>query len=129
MEIILLDTLPYLCLQMLNHCIRQKQKQQASRCGHINSKLQKTVDLSVAKEEIDEADEKSDSSDNDEFFEAVETPDQLLQSDGNQSVTESDGWEAEGILHQLGSEVLISNGHPLYVPQTQVVLLCYHSFI
>jgi hypothetical protein len=129
---------------MLNHCIRQKQKHQATRCQHSKSKLQtaKTLDVSVsvAKENIDETDDNSDSSDNDEFFEAAESPDQLLEldskqptteadnkqpvteADGKQPVTESDGWEAEGILHQLGNEVLINNGCPLYIPQTQVCM-------
>lgn len=105
---------------MLNHCIRQKQKQLASHVAPENQET-KEADPGVQKEEIDGPDDKTDSSDTEEFFEAVETPDQLLQSDSNHSVTECDGWEAEGILHQLGSEVLINNGRPLYVPQTQVV--------
>jgi Rab3 GTPase-activating protein catalytic subunit len=147
-------------LQMLNHCIRQKQKHQATRCQHSKSKLQtaKTLDVSVsvAKENIDETDDNSDSSDNDEFFEAAESPDQLLEldskqptteadnkqpvteadnkqpvteADGKQPVTESDGWEAEGILHQLGNEVLINNGCPLYIPQTQEPLVMTEDMV
>ena len=166
---------------MLNHCIRQKQKQEA--CHSSQGKSDNIViaekeplkeeddvkhdDKAVDNKEDDDNDDDAESSGTDEFFEAMENPDQpLLQSEGNQLVDECDTGEEEakdekeveeeggggeeeeeeqkqqqqqqqqqpqqqqqqtgeeqkeeGALRQLGNEILIKNGRPLYIPQTQV---------